>query len=131
MLKLKFIKLKMLNTTLSTFLQNEWRHSGEFCQNLWIRLLLHLNADEFQLYVYGNGIFCNVIYLSINQVAILCVPMLTGTVILSWIYYQSVGLIFTLVDVFKKPTCAYKYKIEHRANKTLDLQRLAAVIMRI
>ena len=36
------------------FLQNEWQHSGDFCQYLWAKLLNYLGADEFQLYVYGN-----------------------------------------------------------------------------
>lgn len=79
-----------------------WGVSGDFWQALWNRVLNVVGEDAFTLWVYG--------------------PI---TIIVS--IYWSVGMIFTLLDIFNRPSVIMKYKVQPGINEPVGTENLLQV----
>ncbi|KAF2881732.1 hypothetical protein ILUMI_24429 [Ignelater luminosus] len=84
-------------------LQRFWGASGDFWQASWNRILDVVGEDPFVLWTYG--------------------PLVVTVVV-----YWSLGLVFTLLDIFNKPSGVMKYKVQPGMNEPVDTKKLLKVI---
>lgn len=77
-------------------------HVMFFRQALWNRILDVVGEDAFTLWVYGPVV----------------VPVSV---------FWSLGMIFTLLDIFNKPSGIMKYKVQPGMNEPVDIRKLLKV----
>ncbi|KAH8265910.1 hypothetical protein KR038_010458 [Drosophila bunnanda] len=80
-----------------------WTRSGDYLQDLWLRLLEVVGEDPWRLWVLGSTVVIFSVY---------------------WLY----AAIFTLMDITNRPRFLRKYKIQPGQNEPVDLRRLWSAV---
>ncbi|KAH8287114.1 hypothetical protein KR054_003237 [Drosophila jambulina] len=80
-----------------------WTRSGDYLQDLWLKLLDVVGDDPWRLWVLGSTVVIFSVY---------------------WLY----AAIFTLMDITNRPRFLRKYKIQPGQNEPVDLRRLWSAV---
>lgn len=97
------IVFEAVRNTITWHCQQFWGASANFWQTQWDKILDYVGEDPFTLWVYGS-------------------------VIVSVSVYWLVGIIYTTLDLFNKPSGIMRYKVQPGTNEPVDKKRVLKVI---